>query len=97
MYPMAPNAGVGAPSKSFAITSMVLGIISLVSFICCAPLGLLGIGAVVFGVISLRQEKAGQAAGRPMAIAGVVTGAIALVLLLVIFVIFAAHGFNLKQ
>ena len=86
--------GAPAPSRparpptynGFAITSFVLGILGIV---CLQPLG---IGAVIFGPMALsklnRQRADGgpEQHGRALAIAGIVTGAIAIVFLIVAFV-----------
>ncbi len=62
----------------FAIISMVLGIASFV-FSCCCFLSLpCGIAAIVFGVLGLKSEK------RAMAIAGIVIGALSIVISLVV-------------
>ena len=68
--------------NGFAVTSFVLG---LVGILCMQPLG---IGAVIFGPLALGQlnrQRAGggpEQQGRALAIAGIVTGAIAIVLLI---------------
>ena len=60
--------------KGFAITSLVLGIVSLVLF-CIPYLAILcAIAAIVFGVIGLKK------AGKGMAIAGLILGIVALIL-----------------
>ncbi len=63
-------------SIGFSIASMVCGILSL---LCCCfdEIGLiLGIAAIVLGVITLREEHDGNG----MAIAGITTGAIGLII-----------------
>jgi hypothetical protein len=71
--------------KGFAITSMVLGICSLV--IPYAGI-ILGILAVVFGAVSRNKNES----GRGMAIAGLVTGIVALALWLIVIIIVAASS-----
>lgn len=72
--------------NSLAIVSLVLGVLSLTGF---GPLT--GIPAIITGVISLKNPT-----GKAMAIAGIVTGAIAtiattlLILLFLVIVIMAA-------
>ena len=71
------------PSNGLAIASMVLGILALTSMCClgCAA-PMLAIPAVVLGHIALcqiRRPGSGQG-GRGMAVAGLVTGYIALVI-----------------
>jgi hypothetical protein len=72
-YPRPERAGM-------AITALVLGIAALV--LCWTAVGglLLGLLAVVFGIVALRRARRGQAGGSGRAIAGLVTGAIGLVL-----------------
>lgn len=82
-----PGAYVATPKPpvGLAITSMVCGIVSLVTGCpCCMmmPLGtLVGTVAVILGAISLAKKRA----GRGMAISGVVTGGIGIVISLVLF------------
>ncbi len=63
------------PSKSFAITSLVCGIISLAGGGLIIVLPIL---AVIFGAIPLNQGKGTQWDGKGMAVAGLVTGIIGL-------------------
>jgi uncharacterized BrkB/YihY/UPF0761 family membrane protein len=73
------------PSKGMAIASMILGIISLV-----AP-GLnfiTGLVAVILGSIAVHQGKGTDWDGRGMAIAGVVTGTISIILYLLLICLF---------
>ncbi|MFD3331413.1 DUF4190 domain-containing protein [Streptomyces sp. NPDC058700] len=68
-YPQSPSNGMGT-------TSMVLGIISVAGF-CMYGLGVvLGILALIFGVIGLKKAGRGEATNRGMALAGVILGAI---------------------
>ena len=73
-----------APPKGLALSAMVLGIIGLILAICLFFFPfvavVVGLIAVVLGIVALRQVKSGRAAGRGMALTGLVTGAIALVL-----------------
>ena len=71
--------------KGFAITSMVLGICSLV-----IPYGgiVLGILAIIFGSVSRNKNES----GRGMAIAGLVTGIVAVALWLIVIMIVAASS-----
>ncbi len=69
--------------RGFAITSLVLGIVGVcfICLCCCYWLSLLlGIGAIVFSILS---RRGGKFSG--MAIAGLVLGIIAIVLFLVVF------------
>ena len=75
------------PSKAFAITSLVLGIVSI-PFICCTWIGLIiGIAGLVFGILSItRKENA-----KGMAIAGIVCSSIAIVVIVIILIIAALN------
>jgi hypothetical protein len=64
--------------QGLAIASLVLGICSL-TLVCCGGF-LIGIPAVICGVIAIKKANRGEAAGKGMAIAGVTTGAISLTL-----------------
>jgi Domain of unknown function (DUF4190) len=69
--------------KGFAITSMVLGIVSLV-----IPYGgiVTAILAIIFGTVSRRRNEG----GRGMAIAGFVCGIVALALWVIVIIIVAS-------
>ncbi len=74
----------GSGSSPMGITSMVLGILSLVLTCCCYLLSIpLGISAVVFGIVSIRKNEA----QRGFAIAGIVTGALGFVLSVTLFIL----------
>jgi len=85
-----------------AVTSLVLGIASIFPGCCLASIGgmtVLGILAVVFGLIAMSHASQGRAGGRGLAVGGVVTGAIGgvLGLVMVALMIFghvAAQGFG---
>jgi hypothetical protein len=86
----APPLPVKPPTyNGFAITSFVLGIAGLLCF------QLLGIGAVIFGPLALSQLNRQRAQGGPeqqgraLAIAGIVTGVVAIVLLIVVIAVVA--------
>lgn len=69
--------------KGLAIASLVLGILGLVtSFFLFG--GVLGLIAVILGIVALSKIKKGEADGKGMAIGGLVTGAIAILIALVI-------------
>ena len=82
MAPMPPQGG-----KGMAIASMVLGIVSLVFFCVWYISAVAAIVGLVLGIISLRGDKL----GRGMAVAGIVTSAIGLALM-ILFLILAAAG-----
>ena len=69
------------PSNGLAVTSMILGIVGIVSDCCCWPLGAaLGIAAIITGVIGLNKVKDGTGGGKGMAMAGVICGIAAILL-----------------
>ncbi len=63
-------------APGLAIASLVCGIVSIIGFCCCIPVGIIcGIAAIVCGVISRVKNMNGAG----MAIAGIVTGAVGFV------------------
>ena len=73
-------------SKAFAIVALVCGILSLLCS-CCGWFGIiLSIAAIVFGILSINKEE--DAKG--MAIAGIVCGAIGLLIAIVVVIMGAA-------
>jgi hypothetical protein len=81
-----PVAGYGAPmggpqqNNTLGLISMILGIIAIPAA-CCAFLGMIvGVGALVLGILGMRKAAAGQASNRGQALAGVICGSIGLVL-----------------
>src|SRR5262245_8911202 len=75
------------PSNGFSVASLVLGILTLVLFFTIWLPWLLGVLAIVFGAIGI--SKAGKGAGqRGMAIAGLVCGAVGVVLSLLFLALF---------
>jgi hypothetical protein len=97
--PRLKRSTTGAPKnqKGFAITSMVLGIISMVTG--CIGIAV-GIAAAVFGGIALNgMKRSGISDGRGMAIAGITLGIIAVIgwtiLYIVIFTVFSNMQHNM--
>ncbi|WP_328942293.1 DUF4190 domain-containing protein [Streptomyces sp. NBC_00250] len=81
-----------SPSNGMGTAAMVLGIISVAGF-CLWGLGtILGILALIFGIIGLKKAGRGEATNRGMAVAGIVLGAIGLLISAVFlgFLIWAA-------
>ena len=77
--------GVGVPqvANRLATTSLVIGIVSVVvSLACCSLLSVFGIAAIVCGVVARRQIAAslGYQTGAGLALAGIITGAIAVLI-----------------
>ena len=78
-----PDENIG-----LSIASMVCGILSII--LCCAGVAgiILSVAALVLGIVSLKKK----AAGRGMAIAGIATGAVGL-LLAIIMIVLALIGY----
>ncbi|MEU6932219.1 DUF4190 domain-containing protein [Streptomyces sp. NPDC046385] len=86
-YPPAspyPSYGAGygqpgwqqSPSNGMGTTAMVLGIIAVAGF-CMYGLGIvLGVLALIFGIIGMKKANRGEATNRGMALAGVILGSI---------------------
>ncbi|MFF1511080.1 DUF4190 domain-containing protein [Streptomyces sp. NPDC058326] len=81
-YPGYPSSYGGqpgwqqSPSNGMGTASMVLGIVAVAGF-CLYGLGaILGILALIFGIIGLKKAGRGEATNRGMALAGVILGAI---------------------
>ena len=75
-----PPPLVPAKTQGFSVTALVTGIVGLV--FCWVP-GLnltLGVVATVFGTLAVRNERRGRTGGKGMAVAGLVTGIITVVI-----------------
>ncbi|MEU8940330.1 DUF4190 domain-containing protein [Streptomyces goshikiensis] len=85
-YPGYPGAGAypayGAPqpNNSFGVTSLVLGILSVVACVTSVFSVALGIGAIVFGALGRGRASRGEATNGGMALAGLILGVIGMVL-----------------
>lgn len=67
------NAGGG---KGLSIAAMVCGIVSILGFCCCTPIGILcGLAGIVLGIVSKTKNMDGAG----MALAGIITGAVGVV------------------
>ncbi|MFF0436858.1 DUF4190 domain-containing protein [Streptomyces sp. NPDC004327] len=71
-----PGWGPPTPSNGMGTASMVLGIIAVAGFCLWGFGAILGILALIFGIIGLKKAGRGEATNRGMAIAGVVLGSI---------------------
>ncbi|MFE3208053.1 DUF4190 domain-containing protein [Streptomyces niveus] len=78
-----------APARSnpLAVAALVLGIIACLLFWTIAGGILLGLLAVVLGIMGIRRARGGRAPHRTMSIVGVVLGALGLVVSTVLVVI----------
>jgi prepilin-type processing-associated H-X9-DG protein len=81
--PSSANA-VAAQSSGLAVASLILGILSL---LCFGPF--FGIPAIILGLFALSKVKKGTGSGKGMAIAGISTGSVGIVLVIVQIAILA--------
>lgn len=82
-----PPSGVGGQNKTLAIVSLVLGILS----ICCYVSPVTGLGALVCGLLALKNIKNDPSTygGKGLAIAGMICGAVFLVIGVVYYILLA--------
>ena len=69
-----------APKNGLGIAALVLGILALLTFLTVVGGILFGLIAVVLGFVARGKVKRGEATNGGMALAGIITGAIGLVL-----------------
>ncbi|WP_228976788.1 DUF4190 domain-containing protein [Streptomyces sp. DH12] len=78
--PYGAGAWGPAPANGLGVASMVLGIVSIVG---CWMYGLgivLGVLALIFGIVGRKRVRRGEANNGPIATAGIVTGAVGIAL-----------------
>lgn len=86
-YPWQPQAyGPRKARNGLAITSMVLGILALVTCWLTFPGIVLGILAVIFGGVGIARARGDRVSNMGMAIAGLITGIIGAVIGTVLFI-----------
>ena len=83
-YGAMPPSGQPAPVRpvgggGMATAALVLGILALITSITVFGGVLLGLLAIIFGIIGLRRANRGLALGRGRAIAGIILGALGIV------------------
>jgi hypothetical protein len=92
MQPPSPPPGAvpgqpQQPQNALGITSLVLGIASF-PLLCCFSIGILtGIAAVVTGFLAKGKAEQGLATNRGMAMAGLICGAVAAALGVILIII----------
>lgn len=89
--PRDPSGPVPPPGRRWnllAIASLVLGVLSFL----LSWYGIIGVAAVVTGIIALRQIGATRQRGRWLAGAGVLLGALAVVIVIALVLIGRAAG-----
>lgn len=71
-----PNPNMNQGNSGLSIAALVCGIVSILGFCCCTPIGILcGIAGIVCGVLSKKNNSGGAG----MALAGIITGAVGVV------------------
>jgi hypothetical protein len=85
--PGAPGVAPAASSNGFAVASLVLGIVSLVMFFTVWLPFLLGVLAIVFGTLGISRANKLGGKQKGLAIAGIVCGAVAMVLAILFIVL----------
>lgn len=91
------NSGYGTQQmqNGMGVASLVLGISTIVTSWCCYFMAIAvptGVLAIVFGSIGLQRANRGEANNRSMAMAGLVCGAIGLVLGVVMMLLLLGLG-----
>ena len=74
------------PSSALAIASLILGVIGLLSGWLIFG-GVLGLVGVILGIVALVKVKNGTASGKGMAIGGIVTGALGMIVAVVVLIL----------
>ena len=71
-----------------------MGIVSIVLTICCGFFGAvpLGTAAIVFGGLGLAKANRGEATNKGMAVSGIICGAVAFVIAIVLFIVQLIFG-----
>lgn len=84
-HPDATGAPAPAPRNGLGLAALILGVIAILT--CWVVIGgVFGLLAIVLGVLGAGRARRGRATNRGVAITGIVTGAIGLVLSIVIVV-----------
>lgn len=87
-----PNVQPVAQNNGMATASLIVGIVANV---CCGfPAGIV---ALILGIIGLSKSKTMCGNGKGMAIAGIILGAISIVLSIVAMVIYSVYGYAVFQ
>jgi hypothetical protein len=94
--PYQPSGTASGNPNGMAIASLVLGIVSLVTFLCYFFGFIPGILAIIFGVMARRQIRQSDGQGYGMATAGLICGSIAVGLIVLgltaIVIAYAVHN-----
>ncbi len=79
MYPYSNAAPQNSDSVGFGVASLVLGILSIFLFACCVNF-IMALLAIIFGIVQIAKSKK-----RGMAIAGIITSVISVILSLLLW------------
>lgn len=74
------------PSSALAIASLILGVVGLLSGWLVFG-GVLGLVGVILGIVALVKVKKGTASGKGMAIGGIVTGVLGMIVAAVVLIL----------
>lgn len=79
------------PSVGLSVAAMIVGIVSIFPGCCLTVYGMivLGVIALILGFIAKGQADQGRAGGRGMALTGIITGAIGVIIAIILMI--AAH------
>ncbi|MEV7416716.1 DUF4190 domain-containing protein [Streptomyces sp. NPDC089919] len=91
-YPGYAHGGWGAPQprNAFGVTALVLGILSVLIFCSSVFAVVMGITAIVFGFLGRGRAKRGEATNGGQALAGIILGAVGVVLGIAMFALIIA-------
>lgn len=92
-----PGPGQPSGSNGLAIGALITGILSIPLLIVFGLGAVLGVVALVLGIVALRRTSRGAASGRGMAIGGIVTGAISIVVGIFIVIFLFTFGFGIVE
>lgn len=90
----AAGQSAGAPRNGLGIAALVVGVLAIVASITVVGGVVLGLIAIVLGFIGRSRAKKGQATNGGVALAGIITGAVGVVLSIVLVVAGAAIFFG---
>lgn len=90
MPPQAPPARPAVGGGGMATAALVLGILALITSWTVVGGVLLGLLAIIFGVIGLRRANRGLAVGRGRAITGIILGVLSIAIAAVLIAVGAA-------
>ncbi|HEX7743801.1 MAG TPA: DUF4190 domain-containing protein [Micromonosporaceae bacterium] len=80
--------GQPPPNNTLGLLAMIFGIVGIPLGVCCGLFGTpFGIAGVVLGILGLNRANQGQATNRGQALAGLICGAVGIVLAIVAFIL----------